>query len=502
MTKSAICTYTVGGNNLSINKDQLNTLMLSITGVEIIDNIAVIKDLETFRKEHPFNTIVDSTDHSVLHNSFFSKSSPSLTSKDEPFVKGEVTSSSSSNLKPTIVSLDTLLTNCPGETLVYEGGLKRNNETNLKRLNSLKVYSPETINLTAQVIKNTDYYVLREWQMQLIRQIHEEVIAPAMSTFKGGQATPKYVLVYFETCIRSIMSNSTYNLMDTAFEHNYLVEGEPIPVEENYQVRSNYAKVMLKGFMFFLSDLPAESLGLNNLELEQWLNEFKTHITVHKNKLQSLLEDLFKLTICSGLMDHDYKLLDAASFIQGENYDFSKLHTITKAIQMKHTTLAYALSKLPPNYRLQGHSVEGFPHRVYSLKQTLKYALEESLKANARKPLSETVMEECSQTIIESLCHEFISMTNGSIRSEAAKLISHTIKSSDTDLYLCDEWFKAISACLKNVFMESSSPRGQNKFLEKWGREVCSLIMGFVRTESEKLQAPDHTELNTKGITP
>jgi hypothetical protein len=502
ISKSAKCTYSVGGNNLNINGDELNSQLQSLKGIEIIDNIAVITDIETFRKQHPFSTIVDSSDQSVLQNSFFSKSSPSLTSSNVPLGKMEATSFSASSLKPSVISMESLLANCPGETLVYEGNLKRNNEANLKRLYSLKVYSPEAINLTAQVIKNMDYYVLRQWQMQLIRQIHEEVIAPSMATFKEGQTTPRYVLDYFETCIKSIMSNSNFNLMDTAFEQNSSTEGQPIPIEENYQIRAIYAKVMLKGFMFFVSDLPVEKLHLNNHELEQWLNEFKTYIALHKIKLQMLLSDLFNLTICTGLMDHDYKLLDAESFAQGENYDFSKLHTITKAIQMKHTTLSYALSQLPPNYQLQGHSVEGFPHRVYSLKQTLKYALEASLKANARKPLSETDMEQCTQTVVESICQDLILITKGNGRSDAAKLISHTIKSNDKDIYLCDEWHNAITDCLKGVFIDASSPRRESKFIDKWGHEAHSLIIGLVHAELEKLHVPEHTKTSSKSYTP
>lgn len=504
-TNSAKCLYLLAGSKASVNKEELNAKLINIAGIELVDHVAIIKDIETFRKHSPLSTLIEGSEHTLSANAFFSQSLPTPPRDEVKHEKEVNTPVSVTPLSSNELSLDRLLSNCPGETLVYEGRLKHNNEASLERLSALKIYSLESINLTTQVIKNIDYYVLRQWQMQLIRQLHEEIFAPSMSTFNEGRPVPEFVLEFFESMVKSVMSNGKYNTHDTAYELTLVSDQQPVPVEENYEIRAVYAKTMLQGFLYFTGDIPVEKLNPRTPELKQWLEKFKIHITSHKPKLQVLVSHLFKLTISVGLIEHDYKSLTVDSFLWSGNYDFSVLHTKTKALQFSSTTLSYALGQLDKQFQLPPHSASGIPNRIFSLNQLLKSSLDSFLRDNHREPLSEPGKEEWINSAFELIKQRLMSATKGNRQSNAAKLISHTIKTADKDLYVCDEWSKAINTRLHDISVKSLpllSPRKETKYLERWKERVESTFFEFINQELEKQQVPDTTESTEHLINP
>lgn len=333
----AQCVYRITGEKNLVEPSLINPLLARIPGIEIIDGIAIIKDLETFRHNHPFSIAPDEPKllrfSSVKQLMFYRENDQQdlqqTSSSSSSSYASTSTCSSSSNYQPPPISprtrivapltFKTMLADFSGETLVYDAdaelNLRANNDSNLIRLSSLGVHSYTSVNLTLQVIKNIDYYILRQLQIKEAKKLFEQDIIPAIHQFQNGAPLPKYVIEYFAYSVRNIMRNSRYNSMDTAFEANFNEDKEPIPIKSNYDLRGIYAKEMLRSLLSLVTDMSFPS----NIqpELQTWLIKFKEHLNINAQKARQL-ERLYEDRI------HEEKALEELGLLYKEMVEAQK----------------------------------------------------------------------------------------------------------------------------------------------------------------------------------
>lgn len=502
-TNSAKCNYKIAGSKDSINPELVNNELKDIIGVQIVDGIACIDNIQEFRKRYPFTLVslfeTNQTEPGGVRTSFFSKSFASLPATSDPTHSTESgirSARTRTELVRSSLDLETLLADYRGETLVYEKDLKDNNEINLKRLAALKVHSSTSINLSIQVIKNIDYYYIRQLQMQLIRSLFEEIFISSLRTFREGQSVPKSVMNYFTNAIRSIMINSKYNTHDTAFEISYYQEGEPIPCEENYRVREIYARTMLKDLQYFASDLPLSST-INDLELRSWLEDFKKHIQLHQQKLDLILRKLTLLTICVGLIEHDNKKLTLDACVEEGHIDFSLLLKHIKASQMGNMTLGFALNQLNMYYEIPETSLDELPPKIHPIRSIVQSSFKIFIANHLKKgSLPESEINHHMDAIINALLPEFMSCTQGNSRATPAKWISHTLKSSDQDLYMSDEWGALLMSKIKASTKDLAFNKKDSKNIELWKKQVIIAIKDFLVMQLNQLNS--ESQLDTQ----
>lgn len=304
-SKIAQCAYRITGEKHPVERSLINPLLTGVPGIEIINGVAIIKNLDTFRQQHPFNIVLPEEEPKILRFNSVKQLMfyrPDQELAQQPTSSSSASSSSSTSaatysstpppISPRIrpVTFNTLLADFSGETLVYDAdaelNLRTNNDTNLIRLSALGIHSLNSVNLTIQVIKNIDYYILRQLQIKEVKALFEQDIIPAGYKFQNGAQIPKYVLDYFAHSVRNIMRNSKYNSNDTAFEATFHEENEPVPIESNYDLRAIYAREMLKPLLTLLTERPL--LKNINSELESWLLQFKEHLNLNAKKAREL----------------------------------------------------------------------------------------------------------------------------------------------------------------------------------------------------------------------
>ncbi len=370
-SKTAQCDYRVTGERDSISPSLINPLFAHQTGIEIINDIAIIKDMSTFRILHPFNILPPLIRTNSSRSLTFYPRSADLVQRATPS-SSNTSAASSVHIEPpssprtgrnSLLTFTTILADYPGETLVYdidyESNLPSNNDTNLNRLLDLKIYSQTAVGLAMQVIKNIDYYILRGLQIKLVKRLFEQELIPAIYEYLKKPLTAekkasipdeealklKLIKNYFANAVRNIMGNRKYNSKDTAFEASFYEEQEPIPIQLNHEVRSAYARTMLTPLLFLVADI-TPPLGLSS-EMEEWLKEFKEHLDLKdRNKMSSLLLTLEHLIICTGLMDHDYKRMELDTIQQHNYLNFNILIAELENLHKGSTTLHYALDRM------------------------------------------------------------------------------------------------------------------------------------------------------------
>lgn len=495
LATSAQCLYLIAGTKEKVDVDELNSYLKGIPGIQIEGGIAKITDINEFRKAHSFNVAVAPEDQHRVNpetsSSFFRSTRPAestFASSSTHFVLDKHTAISASarslTFKP--LSLEVLLKDYPGETLVYEVDLPGNNAVNLERLAALKVYSPTAVNLAAQVIKNADYYFLRSIQMRLIRELFEEVIIPSLASFNGGAPIPAHASRFFTEAIRSIMKNSRYNSRDTAYEIAYDEENEPIPVKDNFEVRKQYSRTMLAAFLYFINDSSAP-VGSGNPELAEWLHKFKEYVQIHKPKIESLLLQLELLIICTGLMDHDYKKMLITTYLQGSHLDFSLLLTRIKALQMGPTTLNMALSQLKIEHRIDHDKSVSLPTKLYSLRHMVKNCLLSLMTETPKRELTPKDLELEIDDIIQNVLPAFMDSTKGNKSCDEARWISNTIKSIDNDLYFCEPWQEMLGEEFKSICNKLASVHNDTKHMEKWKEKIVNAVVDLLHSQMKHL---------------
>jgi hypothetical protein len=478
----AKCIYQVVGNGTKVDPEVVNETLKKINGIKISDGIALLVDCPSFEKETSVYV-----EHSkpvprgaLLSPSFFTAVAPAQ----------------NSNSVAKLLSFDSLLAGFEGSTLCYESILRDNNNTNLEKLTALKIHSSASVHLTVQVVKNVDFYILRQIQIKLIRALYEDFFISSLSDFKP-EAPPK-AIDYFRKAITSIMENTKYNAQDTAFELAFKEDKEPVPIEDNYKIRVIYARHMLAAFLYFVEDIapPLKSDGKETEEsnkLKEWLPIFKKHMQVHKEKIAHLLNDLEQLIICTGLMQHDHSpfTVDSLTFVNG-NLDFSLLRTKLKVLQMdvEHSTLAVALKKLNPTHTIPTDLVP-VPQKIYSLKSFVYECFEQSLHEKIRTEFKEDEINAHVENIMKQLIVEMRNYTNGSSHAEAAQWVSHTISIYDGDLYITREW----QILLEEKFKKSKEELGitRSKHTSQLETGIVKLVSSFVHQQVEELKPKNQT---------
>ncbi len=498
----AKCTYQLAGNNVKVAPEIVNESLKNIKGIEIIDGSAVIVDFAAFEKQN--------VDHVPV---FYVESSKQISRRGFPSpsfftpVSPLQNSNSSSNLMSKLLSFESLLSGFEGSTLCYESILKNNNCNNLGNLTGLKIHSCTSTSLTVQVIKNIDFYYLRQIQIRLVRQLYEEVFVSTLSIVNPEEVPPK-AIDYFRQAIISIMENAKYNAQDTGFEAAHAESNDPVPLDENYQIRAIYAKRMLAAFLFFINDtvppIKADSKEFEELnKLKMWLPVFKEHIYKHKEKITHILNDLEQLIICTGLMQHDYNQLTTNGLFHDGNLDFSLLHTRIKALQVDvdHSTLAFALKKLNPAHKIPYES-GSIPQKVYSLKTLVHDWFRNCIPEKNQTEVNETEINTHVERIMEQLVAAMGNYTQGNSHSEEAKWISHTIKNSDSELYVTREWKALLESEFKKMQQDLTITKKGSKHLAHLETGIVELVTRFVHQNLEQLMAvnqttdaPQHTEM-------
>lgn len=461
-SNSATCLYQIGGSNDTLDRDLVNKTLRDVIGIEIRNDIATISDVDDFSKRQPFAPTLLRDDLKKSGTLGFFPAYPH-SSSDIPTstmsAPSPDRSSSTTNLRVQLLSLDQLLANHRGATLVYEEGLPQNNLVTLGLLTQLRFHSTTSLNLALKVIQNVDYYHLRQKQMQLIRTIFDEYIIPSMQTFRQGEEPPKSVNEFFLNTILATMSNDTYNLEDTLFEKN-----APMDISENYKLRKIYARRMMNGLFYFTEDKDVP-LKDPNPELGRWLEQFKKHLQIHRNKLVPLLSQLNELVISSGLMYHDFNKFNLDTCVQGGHLDFSLVLIKIKAIQLSNTTLRYAMTHLGPDHRVPEHLIKAVPPRLYSLKLLLLSACPATVLTNLEEGQSS---DELMQEIIDEIVFDLRAYTDGDKSKPASQWISHTIKTNDTDLHLHQEWHALLESKLRSVSQQVAKIKHERRHPESW----------------------------------
>lgn len=376
-SKIAQCVYRITGEKHPVERSLINPLLTGVHGIEIINEVAIIKNLDTFRQEHPFNIVMPGEEPKTLRfNSvkqlMFYRPDEELT--QQPTSSSSASSSSSTSaasytsapspISPRVrpVTFNSMLADFSGETLVYDAdaelNLRANNDTNLIRLSALGVHSHSSVNLTIQVIKNIDYYILRQLQIKVAKALFEQDIIPASHKFQNGAPIPKYVLDYFALSVRNIMRNSKYNSMDTAFEANFHDENEPVPIESNYNLRAIYAREMLKPLLCLLTERPLQK-NINS-DLESWLIQFKEHLNLNAKKareLELLFQDNPDLKKAQEELELPYKDYLAAKKTQElkrlnkDNPDAETARELRKELELRYELNLEAEKKLEQEFQ-------------------------------------------------------------------------------------------------------------------------------------------------------
>ena len=477
----AKCTYQVAGNGTKVDPEVVNETLKKINGIKILDGIAHLVDCSSFEKE--ISVYVESKPvprGTLLSPAFFTAVAPAQ----------------SSNFAAKLLSFASLLVGDEGKTLCYESTLRDANNTNLEKLAVLKIHSSTSAHLTAQVVKNVDFYLLRQIQIKLLRKLYEDFFVSSLSNFKP-EAPPK-AIDYFRQAIVSVMENTKYNALDTGFELAFKEDKEPVPIEDNYKIRVIYARRMLAAFLYFVEDIapPVKSDSKEAEELnklKQWLPVFKEHMQVHKEKMAHLLNDLEQLIICTGLMQHDHAQLTFDSLtVANGNLDFSLLHTKLKVLQvdMDHSTLAVALKNLNPAHTIPTDLVP-VPQKIYSLKSFIYECFKHSLPEKIQAGFKEEEINAHVENIMKLLIAEMHGYTNGISSSEAAKWVSHTINIHDEDFYITREW----QILLEEAFKKSKEDLtiAKSKQASQLETGIVKLVSAFVHQHVEELRLKNQT---------
>ncbi|MBL7478817.1 hypothetical protein [Legionella bononiensis] len=513
---SADCVYKFAGEKDPIDHQLINDALAGIEGIEIIDGIATVSNIQVFRIRHPFNIVLPLEDQGQL------QISPSSI-RGTTFYRGgsdqNLPMSSSSSISPRAdsappppprtprgvrfaLTFASLLSSYPGETLVYdvdaEPNIVANNLSNLKKLSSLGVHSVGSVNLTIQVLKNVNLYFLRQHQISMVKKLFDDELIPAIHEFQNGKPVPKFVLDYFALAVRNIMVNTTYNSKDTAFETNFILESTPIPIKSNYEVRAVYAREMLSSLLYFIDYSSSSDTG--NPELDQWLHEFKAHIyldeeTVRERSLRSKNWELINTTllsleqsiICSGLMDHDYKQLQLNSIICNGQLHFNLLVAAIKSMHEGKTTLKYALDRLDREYKFPEDTVLTLPPVLSSLLSMINAWYQAALHPDAKTKLKEHGISELVAETLKLTQPLFLESTNGDVRSTSAKFISHTLRPTDTDIYISPEWKGALDTKFVNKMQLFNKNKKDSMKPEKLKQEIYNVVREVLKEKLDSL---------------
>ncbi|WP_156412808.1 hypothetical protein [Legionella shakespearei] len=495
---SATCLYQTAGNNNTLDRDLVNDTLRDVIGIEIKDGVATISHVDNFSKRHPYSPTLLRDGLKKSGTPGFFPVHPHSSSEIPTAIMAapqQDRSSSTSNLRAQLLSLDHLLENHRGATLVYEQGLPENNLATLALLTKLRIHSPGSLNLALKVIQDVDYYHLRQKQMHLIRTVFEEFIIPSLQTFRKGEEPPKSVNEFFLKTILATMANDTYNLKDTLFE-----ESGPMHIPDNYKLREIYARRMMNGLLYFIEDTDVP-LQDPNPELAHWLEEFKKHLQIHHNKLVPLLDQLKELVVCTGLMYHDFSKFNLKTCVQGGHIDFSLLLIKIKALQLSKTTLKYAMNRLDTEHRVPEHLIQGVPPRLYSLRLMLLSNCPATVQAN----LEDQSIDEFINEIISEIISDLRDYTDGDKLKPASQWISHTIKTNDTNLHLHQEWHALLEEKLKTASLQTIRMKQERKHPETWKQLAIEAIKSLTADHLPKLlstMAVDSSSQTTSTMSP
>lgn len=426
---SAKCIYRFAGTNIKVDPEMANSVFSKITGIKIVDGAAVINDVSDFQHSHPFNLAMNSLDSLPLSPRGFFRPSHSL-----------LQNACSTNVINSAPDFEVLLNKSSGETVVYETDLPHNNRVHLEHLCHLKIYSETGVRLAVHVVKEIDYYFLRQHQIKLVRHLYESIIAPSINDLQPKDFPAQEVWDYFRLGIASLMSNKKYNIKGTAFEIAQQEEHEPIPVEDNYKIRLIYARSMMSAFFFLTEDIvpPVKS---TQTRLLSWLIQFKEHVnTRYQDKLIQILKELQHLVVCTGLIEYENTKLNQDALVQGNHLDFSLLQTKIKALQVQ-TTLRMALSHLSPEYQLNcsPQTVELPPH-IYSLRSIIQEGFKKCLSEKIRLEYDESEINSFIDNIIERIIGKCREWTKGIISNPESRWVCHKIQANDSELYIVHPW--------------------------------------------------------------
>ncbi|MCL9685035.1 hypothetical protein [Legionella maioricensis] len=477
----AKCIYQVVGNSTKVDPEVVNESLKKINGIKISDGVAILVDCSLLEKEIC---------------AYVEPSKPTL--RGVLLSPAFFTPAPNSNFSAKLLSFDSLLSGSEGSTLCYEVILRNNNDANLAKLTALKIHSQTSANLAIQVIKNIDFYYLRQIQIKLVRHLYEDIFASSLSAVRPEEV-PSKAVDYFRQAIIAIMENTKYNSIDTAFEKAQAEDKEPIPIEDNYKIRVIYARRMLAAFLFFIEDtvppvkIPTSAEEADELrKLKIWLPVFKDHIQKHKEKLALLLNDLEQLIICTGLMQHDNSQLTFDALLHNGNLDFSLLTTKLKALQvdMERSTMAVAVKKLNSAHKIPSDLISA-PEKIYSLKSLVHDWFKKALHEDIQSEFKESEINAHVENIVQQLVTEICGCTKGFSRSEEAKWISHTMTSSDTDVYVTREWEMNLEAEFSKLKTKLTITK--SKHASHLEADIVKFVTSFIHQQLEQLKHQNQT---------
>ncbi|WP_147279839.1 hypothetical protein [Legionella worsleiensis] len=399
-----------------------------------------------------------------------------------------------------------------GETLIYDPAadpnIIANNENNLEKLLRLKVHSLASINLTLQVINNINLYIIRQQQINALKCLFDQELIPAINEFQKDGKIPGDVLEYFALAVRDIMVNSKLNNKDTLFELNFKENNEPIPVEFNYEIRAVYAKKMISSLSYLVNERIEPDT--QDLELRRWLINFKRHLHLNDESIRKYslrtkdlafirktISSLEQSIVCSGLIDHDYRLIKTDDLIENGQLDFALLVAAIGAMHEGETTLRYALERLDKeSYQIPERIGISIPEPLTSLSCIIKTWFQTILSQTTKDKLKEQGLINLVKKILNVVIPLFSSATKGDSRCVEARFISHTIHTSDTDVYVTRIWKEALNECflretphLNQKVKEKVKPEKLQHLLFKITQDVLNEQLKLLLTAEHDIQS-------------
>lgn len=487
----ARCLFSLAGTKNFYEKSVLLERLRETKGIEITDmGEALIKNAQAFFKLNPMIPVYKMNHSASISATRFPPSIDAREKGEGPVFFGErgrskslstpekeddvievildrATSAPEHSNKPNKgIRIDTLIpynhksSSLWGITRSYEGhGDNDGYFSNKTKLDSSTRVTPISTTRTVwlaeyQYLKNRKLHPVKSEQMQFIRCLFDEILAPLYDEIAGDEElTNPALIAYFQQVITGVMVNSRSNLKSTEYES--MLESKSFKEFEGdisvfefafLEARHIRAREMLKPLLFFISpdirsqDLTEDSKVQNCLDLLK----FTIQTYKHTESIAKILSQLENLTIQSAQIEHNSSLeglkisKDQKDKIQQIGSSFSIYHLIFNFLKSEHTT------KIKDKHL---HSVT-----------------EASIEA-----------------IITSINNTMSDNKN------IPRLFT-----GDGDLYLCKEWIEQLSTKLDKIKESKllSKKFYKPKFQEELIAEIESRVVEFIRISLQELKPP------------
>ena len=345
-------------------------------------------------------------------------------------------------------------------TRCYEDYFGRKLEEDLSRLQFI------TTNMTVFIKehthpKNKELYKIKSKQMELIRELFDEILAPLHEEIQPHYEIDAEIIKYFQTVIEKVMVNDPDNLgptdLETLRESKQLIrykgdrEKLNAAIEESRIERAN--SKMLKPLLFFVQDnIESSSLSSECEQVQQLLDKLKLAIKEKNliNRVENLLVQLGKLTAQSGQTEDRHK-------------DNETL--ITQQIQEKKALIGKS---------------------SYSCYQMLFNLLDKKFKFRDKK--KESLIKEISTELFGAI----VETINTTMEAEIQAKIIPKIFPENGDFYFCEDWYTKLSEELEQVLSQIKLPslevvkENQEELISK----IHNYTIGFIKRSLERAKQP------------